>query len=103
MYVFHNGTTYLIPRKVSQFISIQVSEVPMLWRLFYNKVDVCWTVEGMWNVDNLLINLPAEAFLHGKVEGLNRDDPGHNVHRNMQVLHCGKTIADIHCEDIIAL
>lgn len=57
----------------------------------------------MWDVNDLCVNCPAEAFLHWKVEGLDGDEPWHDVHRNVQVLHCCKTITDIHCEGVIAL
>lgn len=57
----------------------------------------------MWDVYNVCINYSAEAFLHGEVEGFEGDEAGNNVHRDLQVLHCGKTITDIHCEGVIAL
>lgn len=57
----------------------------------------------MWDINNLGIKWPVRAFLHSEVEGLDGDEPGHDVHRNVQVLHCGKTITDVHDEHISAL
>lgn len=57
----------------------------------------------MHNINNVCGNCPTEAFLHSKVEGLQGDEPGHDVHGDVQVLHCRKTITDIHCEAVIAL
>lgn len=57
----------------------------------------------MWNVNDLSVNCSAEALLYCKIEGLDGDEPGHDVQRNVQVLHCCKTITDFHCEGIISL
>lgn len=57
----------------------------------------------MRDINNLGVNRPGETFLHGEIEGLDGDEPWHDVHRNVQVLHGGKTVTDIHGEDISAL
>lgn len=103
LYFFHHIITYLFPCEVRKFVSIQVTDVPMLRWLLHNKVDVCRAVEGMRDVDNLCVDHPAEAFLHCEVEGNEGDEPGHDVHRDVQVLHRGKTVTDINGEGVIAL
>lgn len=57
----------------------------------------------MRDINNLGINWPGKSFLHTEIEGLDGDEPGHDVHGNVQVLHGGKTITDVHGEDISAL
>lgn len=57
----------------------------------------------MWDINNLSINWPGKTFLHSEIEGLDWDEPGHDVHRNVQVLHGGKTVTDVHNEHISAL
>lgn len=101
--ITHHIVSYLFPCKVRQFVSVQVTDVSMLRWLFHKEVNACRLVEGMWDVYYLSINDSAEAFLHSKVEGLDGDESGHNVHRDPQVLHCVKAITDVHCEGIITL
>ena len=57
----------------------------------------------MQDVQDLRIDCPALALLHREVEGLDGDDPGDDVHGDVQVLHRGETITDIYCEVIFAL
>lgn len=57
----------------------------------------------MRDVDDLCVNHPAETLLHCEIEGLDWDMLWHDVHRDAQVLHCCKTIADIYCKGIITL
>lgn len=99
----YRGSTYLIPCKILNFISLQVAEFPVLWMLYNQKLDACRAVEGMWDVYNFFINHSVETFLHCKVGDVERDEPGQDVHGDLQVLHGGKTITDIHCKGIIAL
>lgn len=94
---------YLVPCKVSKFVSFQVTDFTMLWRIFHNKVDACCAVEWMRDVYNFCINLSVEALPHCEVEDLNGDEPRHDVHRDLQVLHGVKTVADVHSEGVIAL
>lgn len=57
----------------------------------------------MRDINNLGINWSGKTFLHSEVEGLNGDEPGHDVHRNAQLLHGGKTVTDVHNKHISAL
>lgn len=57
----------------------------------------------MRDINDLGINWPGKSFLHTEIEGLDGDEPGDDVHRNVQVLHGGKTITDVHGEDVSAL
>lgn len=57
----------------------------------------------MRDINNLSGNWSGKTFLHSEVEGVDGDEPGDNVHRNVQVLHGGKTVTDVHNEQISAL
>lgn len=95
--------THLFPCKVRKFVSVQVAEVPVLRRLFHHELDVCRRVVRMRDVNDLGVDRPAEAFLHREVEALDGDELGHDAHRDVQVLHCRETVADIHREGVGAL
>lgn len=95
--------THLLPCEISEFVSVQVADVAMFWWFLHKELNVDWAVVGMRDIDNLGINWPRKTFLHSEVEGLDGDEPGHDVHRNAQVFYTGKTITDVHDEHISAL